>query len=143
MDIWTTKDRKESGPEKSIRMLLQKNGIKFVQEYEVEYQLPSGRKGKKYYDFAIAAGKGKLILLEVHGTYFHCEDYVRGKTKKWKDLTKIQKQNIRNDRFKETLASSINTPLLVVWESEIADQERHRNLIQRIENAIEDIHKIS
>jgi very-short-patch-repair endonuclease len=56
------------------------------------------------------------LLIEVDGDYFHANPdvYTEG------DLNSMQKRNVKNDEFKDTLANGRGYVLTRVWESDLA-----------------------
>jgi len=104
--------RRESSIEKKIRIFLERENIPFIQEY------PICRNNKlRYYDFLITNGQVSFAI-EVHGKYWHCLDYLEGK-KPYNKLTKTQKKNLRNDKFKTNMVKKLGIPLLILWEDDI------------------------
>jgi very-short-patch-repair endonuclease len=80
-------------------------------ELEVEFE-PQKIVGKKIFDFYVPQSN---LIIEVDGDYWHAnsEKYLES------DLNSIQKKNIKNDKFKETLALGSGYRIIRVWESEL------------------------
>jgi very-short-patch-repair endonuclease len=75
-------------------------------EVETQYQI-----GYKFYDFKV---KGKDILIEVDGDYYHANPAIP----RTKPLNMMQRKAIINDRKKNALASSNGFTLIRVWEND-------------------------
>jgi len=107
--------QKESSIERKVREILEKAGIYFVQEKYLQW------KGKwKAFDFYITDGLSYNILVECDG-YFHGLDRHGNKIQAYK-LNSIQKKNIKNDKFKDDMATAFGIPLLRFKENEIKNQ---------------------
>jgi len=68
--------------------------------------------GNKIYDFYIPS---KNTLVEIHGDYWHANSLIYES----KDLNKVQKRNIKNDKFKEILAKGNGYLFEVSWEYDL------------------------
>jgi len=112
---------KETLPEKLFREILQSFNLSYHQEYKVAH-----KQMVKSYDFCIFKRKEGYddnvydwrLLVEVHGDYWHSLAYFEG-TKSRRDLSKVQKKNLRNDLLKRKIAYIYNFPILYVWENEL------------------------
>lgn len=96
--------QKESSIERKVRELLERLGIHFVQEKFLQW-----KKKWKSYDFFLTDGVSYSILLECDGSYWHNPD----------GQSKLQKKNIKNDKFKDELAIAFGIPLLRLKEKDI------------------------
>lgn len=95
---------KESSIEKKVRLYLESEGIPHIPEKFIEY------KGKwKSYDFIVTDGLNYTFLIECDGNFWHDPN----------GQHKIQKKNIRNDKFKDKAAKHLGIPLLRFTETEI------------------------
>jgi len=101
-------ERKKAGlPDSKLEVtfqnLLKELNIPFQCQFQLDY---------KFYDFKI---KGKKILIEVDGDYWHCNP------KKYPDgpINKKQQFAIKNDKFKNLLAKKSGYTLIRVWEEDI------------------------
>jgi very-short-patch-repair endonuclease len=97
---------KMTKPEREMNQILK--------ELKVEFE-PQKVVGFKIYDFYVPQAN---LLIEVDGDYFHAnpEVYTEG------DLNSMQKRNVKNDVFKDTLASGRGYNLIRVWESDLANK---------------------
>jgi hypothetical protein len=105
----------ETSIEKIFRLFLQSCKIPYIQEFHL---------GSKYYDFLIIDSPEPeivipVLLVEIHGNYFHAWNYIVEKTTTFSKLKRIQKKNIYNDRRKKLLAEQYNMPLLTIWETDL------------------------
>jgi very-short-patch-repair endonuclease len=99
--------RKESSIEKKMREFLEDYGLYFKQEKFLQWH------GKwKSYDFYVTDGEHYNILIECDGEYYHPDEGQR-------KLNKLQRQNRRNDNFKDELAKAFGIPLLRFREKQI------------------------
>jgi len=104
--------QKENSIEKKIRLILDSLGLFYIQEKKFTWQ------GKnRYFDFYVTNGVSGFCC-EIMGTYWHSQKYLEG-TQKYATLTKIQKKNLRNDKFKREMLQDLGIPLLCLWEDEI------------------------
>jgi len=131
---------KKIGKVKKILKSIKKKGITSIEkkmcdilsDIETAYirEAPlKGIKGKRYYDFYVYSEINGIteyeFLIECHGEYWHQAFFnEEGKMEKLdsdkkKKLTKLQKRNIRNDKYKINLAKLYKLPLLIFYESEI------------------------
>ena len=95
-----------------------------LEELKVEFE-PQKVVGFKIYDFYVPQAN---LLIEVDGDYFHAnpEVYTEG------SLNSMQKRNVKNDEFKDTLASGRGYNLTRVWESDLANKyEEVKNSIKK------------
>ena len=95
-----------NGLEKQFAGILNRLGIKFKAQYVLK---------DKIYDFYLPEYE---TLVEVDGDYWHCNPrkYPRG------PINEVQKKNIRNDRYKDSLAKVWGFRLLRVWEYDIKNR---------------------
>lgn len=70
-----------------------------------------------------------VLLVEIHGDYFHGREYVIEKTVGFSKLKRIQKKNVINDRRKRLLAEQKNLPLLTIWERDLKDMQSVKELL--------------
>lgn len=104
--------QKENKIEKKVRELLDSMGLYYEQEKRFSY------KGKtRIFDFYVTNGITGWAC-EIQGTYWHSQKYLEGE-QKYATLTKIQKRNLRNDKFKNLMMKEMNIPILYLWEDEI------------------------
>ena len=96
--------KKMTKPEREMNQILT--------ELKVEFE-PQKVVGFKIYDFYVPQSN---LLIEVDGDYFHANPdvYTEG------DLNSMQKRNVKNDEFKDTLANGRGYILTRVWESDLA-----------------------
>jgi len=119
--------QKENKIEKRIRELLDEMGLYYQQEKSFVWN------GKmKCFDFFVTNGLMSFCI-ECDGDYWHATAYQEG-DQKYADLTKIQKRNLRNDKFKNLMMSEMGIPLLRFTEYDIhhnidSVQERIKSLI--------------
>ncbi len=102
-------------PERLVKEILKKHGIKFKQEFELM---------GKFFDFKLEID-GVEILLEVDGNYWH------GKNADELNLQQT-KQRIE-DFYKDCICVVLQIPLIRVWDDEINERE----LIKEIERCKE------
>jgi len=129
LKLYRNKDgtQKENKIEKKVRELLDSMGLRYEQEKPFIY------KGKKrIFDFYVNTGLMSFCI-ECDGDYWHATDYQEGE-KKYSELTKIQRKNLRNDKFKNLMMHELGIPLLRFSETEIKRdinyiEERIKNLI--------------
>ena len=88
--------------EKIFGVFLKRLGIEIEEQFQIGY---------KFYDFKV---KGKNILIEFDGDFYHCNPEVF----KEGPETKMQALNIKNDLYKEKLAKANGYKLLRIWESD-------------------------
>ena len=95
---------KMTKPEREMNQILTELQVKFEPQKVV---------GSKIYDFYVPQAN---LLIEVDGDYFHANPdvYTEG------DLNSMQKRNVKNDEFKDTLANGRGYILTRVWESDLA-----------------------
>jgi len=105
--------QKETSIERRIRVLLDSMGLYYVQEKKLTW-----KNKNRYFDFFVTDGLNYSFLIENDGDYWHATEYTEG-IMKYKDLTAVQKKNLRNDKFKTNMAKELGIPLLRFTESEI------------------------
>lgn len=106
---------KMTWPEREFEKILKELKISFEVQKIV---------GNKIFDFYIPHAN---LLFEVDGDYWH------GNTDTFSVLNGIQKKNIRNDGYKESLALGLGYSIERVWESELkADYEKVKNRVKTI-----------
>ena len=100
---------KENKIEARMRQIIESLGLFYEAEKCIEW------KGKwKRFDFYITNGMYK-ILIECDGTYYHAQAYHEGNVA-LNSLSKLQRKNIRNDKFKNEMCKVLGIPLLRFWE---------------------------
>lgn len=90
-------------PEREFKKLLTELGVKFEVQKIV---------GKKIFDFYIP---DKNILFEVDGDYYHANPLLF----KEEDLNRMQTRNLKNDKFKDSLALGLGYKMERVWEYDL------------------------
>ena len=115
------KARKPNGSSKSLTKNADKMATKMtkperemdalLKELKINFE-PQKVIGNKIFDFYV---NDSNLIIEVDGDYWHAnsEKYAE------EDLNSIQKRNIKNDKFKETLALGRGYKIIRFWESEI------------------------
>ena len=103
--------KNQTWPEREFEKMLNELDIKYEQQKIV---------GKKIFDFYIP---GINCLVEVDGSYFHAENV------EVKDMSKMQKRNVKNDKFKDNLAKGYGYKIERVWESDL--KENYESVKQR------------
>jgi len=98
--------KKMTKPEKEMNQILK--------ELKVEFE-PQKVVGFKIYDFYVPQSN---LLIEVDGDYFHANPEVYTE----EALNSMQKRNLKNDEFKDTLANGRGYNLIRVWESDLANK---------------------
>jgi very-short-patch-repair endonuclease len=111
-------DKNKTWPEKEFESILKEMKI----TYETQKIL-----GGKIFDYYLPDTN---TLCEVDGDYYHANDE---KYKK-EDLNEMQKRNIKNDKYKNTIAIGMNYDIFRVWESEL--KKDRKAVIQRIKKEI-------
>jgi G:T-mismatch repair DNA endonuclease (very short patch repair protein) len=96
-----SKNKKNTKPERELKIILKELNIKFKQSYKY--------KGH-YYDFYLPEFN---ILVEVDGNYWH------GKNLEWDKLNNTQKNSRINDEKKNKICLENQQPLIRLWEDEI------------------------
>lgn len=94
---------KMTWPEREFKKLLTELGIKHEAQKVI---------GKKIFDFYATELN---ILFEVDGDYYHANPLLF----KEEDLNKLQARNIRNDKYKESLARGLGYKVERVWEYDL------------------------
>jgi len=96
-----------------MRNFLDKLGIKYIHQFFV----PTSKNNGFIYDFAILDQSGLMIelLLEIQGTYFHCDPrvYTNG------PLYETQKKQIIRDNIKMKTAAYNGFSYMTIWEMDI------------------------
>jgi len=82
------------------------------------------------------------FCIECDGSYWHAEAYQEG-DQKYSELTKIQKKNLRNDKFKNMMMHELGIPLLRFSETDIKRNisivfARRRHYLLQLQNMIVD-----
>jgi very-short-patch-repair endonuclease len=90
-------------PEKEFKKLLTELGVKFEVQKIV---------GKKIFDFYIPDNN---LLFEVDGDYYHANPLLF----KEEDLNRMQTRNLKNDKFKDSLALGLGYKMERVWEYDL------------------------
>lgn len=106
---------KMTAPEKALNKILKELKVKFEPQKIV---------GPKIYDFYIPHIN---LLIEVDGDYWHAnpEMYLES------DHNSIQKRNVKNDKFKDTLALGRGFDLIRIWENDLKnDYEGVKNQLK-------------
>jgi len=94
---------KMTAPEKLFSDMMKELGI----ECECQKVL-----GNKIFDFYIPS---KNLIVEIHGDYWHANPLIY----EGKELNKIQVRNVKNDKFKTTLAKGNGYCFYVLWEYDL------------------------
>lgn len=107
--------RKETTIERKVRKSLERLGIQFEQEF--------GFARKYFIDFYLY---NQNIMIEVYGDYWHVNPekydiYKKDKTKK--KMNNYQEKAIQKDLSKENFIKSKGYNLLILWESDIKNEE--------------------
>lgn len=105
--------------EKITQDILEKNNIQYERNYKICYEINK----YKLYDFFIV---DKNILIEIDGDYWHANPDI------FSFLNDVQKNNIKNDLFKNELASKNSLHLLRFWETEVYSCDYENNLLEKI-----------
>lgn len=94
---------KMTWPEREFKKLLKELKISFEIQKIV---------GNKIYDFFIPTHN---LLVEIDGDYYHANpDFINEE-----DMNGMQAKNVRNDKFKDALASGMGYGLERVWENDL------------------------
>jgi very-short-patch-repair endonuclease len=95
-------------------------GIKVKSQHQIGY---------KFYDFIIDSTK---VLIEFDGSYWHCDPslFPNG------PIDKHQRQNVKNDEYKNKLAASNGYTLIRVWENEF--KENPKEVANKIKKVIKE-----
>lgn len=94
---------KMTWPEKEFKKLLKELKV----EFEVQKIV-----GAKIFDFYIPKAN---LLVEIDGDYYHANP----KLVKEEDRNYMQQKNVRNDSFKDALASGLGYNIERVWENDL------------------------
>lgn len=105
--------------EKHFEEILKKLKINYKDKFRIKIK-DSGNRRYREYDFLIPK---KNIIFEIDGDYWH------GNKKKFKKLNKIQKDSIKNDKFKTILAENNGYKIYRFWGSELKNEEQIKNKI--------------
>lgn len=116
----------KSSLEEEFEKYLRVNAIRYERSFRLAY-LPEGRKSLryKYYDFYIPDVN---LLLEINGTFWHPKEYSE-------KLTKIQVNNLENDKLKLNLAISRGYDLLSVYDTEMEEFMKKETLQKMISDS--------
>lgn len=113
----STMSKTMTKPEREMNQILKELNIEFEPQKVVGY---------KIYDFYVPKAN---LLIEVDGDYFHANPELYTEA----DLNSIQKRNLKNDAFKDTLANGRGYNLVRVWESDLANKyEEVKNNIKNL-----------
>ena len=82
-----------------------------MNEIEVEFETQKVI-SNKIYDFYIPS---KNMIVEIHGDYWHANPLIYEN----KELNKTQIRNVKNDKFKTTLAKGSGYSFYVLWEYDL------------------------
>ena len=88
------------------REFLDKAGYNYVRQFEAADI-------KRFYDFAIKAPNGMIVLVECDGDYYHSFGL------KYEEKSPMQKKNERVDKVKDNWAHLHGIPLIRIWEHDI------------------------
>lgn len=110
---------KMTWPEREFKKLLKELGVK----HEVQKIV-----GKKIFDFYLNEYN---LLVEVDGDYWH----YNANTIKTENINNIQKRNIKNDIYKNSLATGFGYKIERVWESDL--KNNYKEVKKRFKNIIE------
>ena len=128
--------KKESKPERDVRLILESLEYKYEQEFNIKYN-----KYNKFYDFFVFSEDKEIAFIIEVMSFWHGENLLPEfqqllevtqpkKKKKKPRLTKTQKKNIRNDRIKAKICKTLEIPLITVWAYEI--EHFPKRVIKRI-----------
>lgn len=111
------KDWSKSNPSSSLEDRVMNILLGLHISHLKEYPLLSRRGTRKYYDFFVFEDPW-CLLIECHGSFWHCADYwFHGKS--LDKLYSIQRKNLRNDKLKNKIAKEAMIPILYIWEHEL------------------------
>ena len=96
--------RRETVPEKMVRLILEELGIEFKQEKYLKAKLFRA-------DFLVGTNK----VIEVNGDYYHANPEVYSH----KILTPLQVRNLKNDKIKMDFYKENGFDVLIVWERDL------------------------
>ena len=96
--------RRETVPEKMVRLILEELGIEFKQEKYLKAKLFRA-------DFLVGTNK----VIEVNGDYYHVNPEVYSH----KILTPLQVKNLKNDKLKMDFYKENGFEVLIVWERDL------------------------
>lgn len=116
---------KKNAAKMSTKMTLPELQFKeILNELKIDYEVQKIL-GNKIFDFYIP--KANLII-EVDGNYWH------GDKEKFPNLNGMQKKNMRNDAFKDSLATGLGFSIERVWESDL--KENYEEVKKRFKKLI-------
>lgn len=94
--------------EKQFGQFLKNLGLDVESQHQILY---------KFFDFHI---KGKKVLVELDGDYFHCNPrkYPNG------PINKMQQESIKNDQYKTALAEAHGYKLIRIWEYDFRNDQK-------------------
>lgn len=115
--------RKQTSIESRFAKILDLLGLHYTAEFGLYYK-------NKYrvYDFHITNGQWSF-LAEIDGSYWHAQSYKDGETP-YSKLTKLQRKNVRNDKFKDMIAQKLGIPLLRFTEDEV--KRNYNSVVNKI-----------
>lgn len=103
--------------EEKIKTLLESMNLKFLKEAAIKIGGVT-----KFYDFYVFKKNEYEFFVECHGGYWHPMIFENNEEKlsiPKEKLTRLQKRNIKNDRFKMRLSERLGIPLLIFYENDI------------------------
>jgi|ERR1035437_5454892 very-short-patch-repair endonuclease len=96
-------DKKPTAPERLFKSLLEELDMKFETQKIVD---------GKIFDFYIPE---KNLIIEVDGNYFHAKDI------EIKDMSRMQRKSVNNDKKKDEIAVNNGYQIERVWESDLTE----------------------
>lgn len=130
----TIKKNGTTSIEEKMKKILEDLNLQFLKEAPIK-----SIKKTKYYDFYVYKENEYEFLIECHGSYWHPMIFNEDGTSYLKDnkkLTKLQKRNIKNDKYKINLAKRHKIPLLIFYENDInKNLEKIKEKIRKEVNA--------
>lgn len=106
-------ERKETTPEKMVREYLDKNNIKYIQEYNID---------KYYVDFYIPK---KNLIIEVFGDYWHVNPKIYGNEEGKRKLHKNQIGKREQDEIRLNYLKSKGYVVHIIWEYDVYEDLEH------------------
>ena len=103
----TAKTVGTSMAEKEFKIFLESIGFKVDEQFQILY---------KFYDFII---KNTKLIIEFDGDYWHCNPTVYPNGPE----NKMQKDAIKNDKYKKGLAETRGYTLIRVWEKDFNENK--------------------
>lgn len=95
--------------------------INFLDKLHLEYtQQFEAKSIHRFYDFLLKDESGLLVLLEIDGSYFHCDPRFYNKN----NTTSFQKRNKRVDEIKNKWALDNGYKLIRFWEYDIKNNPK-------------------